>query len=169
MKNKIKISVISITLVSLFLLSNVVVSAQTGTSFFADYDIDGLQFDELLKDCDEETKDVVQSALLAGLNVYITISSSKERKAFHIFLPFLLRLIKANGLFIIGLIIHRTVTATTSIWRFSLGVPPIPVKTALGRHIVFIIGLGYSGMSRPFYSGGGDIFAFSLTKPLVLL
>ena len=169
MKKKINISVISISLVLLFFLSNVVASTQSGTSVFTDFDIDGWQFSELLKDCDEETKDVIQSALLAGLSVYITISSSKERKAFHVFLPFLLRLIKAKGLFIIGLIIHRTVTATTSIWRFSLGVPPVPVKTALGRHIVFIIGLGYSSMGRPFYSGGGEIFAFSLTKPLVVL
>ena len=163
------LTLISISILTMLLAPTVIGSTLLEATPYENIYFDDLKLSDLLDACDEETREEIETALLAGLSLYLTVSSSKERKAFHIFFPLLLRIVKVKGIFLMGLIIHRTISASTMVWKFNLGIPPLPVKTEKGRHVVFLIGFGYTNMGRPFYSGSGDIVAFSVTKPLVIL
>ncbi len=152
----------------LLLLTPTVIGSTLTEAPYDDIYFGDLKLSNLLEICDEDTRNEVESALQAGLTLYLTVSSSKERKAFHIFFPLLLRIIKVKGLFLMGLIIHRTLSASTIVFKLSLGTP-IPIKSEKGRHVIFLLGVGYTNMGRPFYSGSGELVAFSLTKPLIIL
>ncbi|MBU0497094.1 MAG: hypothetical protein KKC68_05555 [Candidatus Thermoplasmatota archaeon] len=124
--------------------------------------------DEFLSGLDEKTHNDIDRLIQAGFGLYLTYSTSQERRAFHLFFPLVLRLIKTRGVFLAAFIVHRTVNARTVVFELSMTGIKI-VNTQVGRHLVFILGGGYSSMGRPFYGGSGELFAFSITKPLAIL
>lgn len=156
-----------IGIITLLILSSIPV--YTSFSLEEESNTDEIKIiDEFLSELDEKTHNDIDRLIRAGFGLYLTYSTSQERRAFHLFFPLALRLIKTRGIFLAAFIIHRTFNARTVVFELSVTGIKI-VNTQVGRHLVFIIGGGYSSMGRPFYGGSGELFAMSITKPLVIL
>ena len=116
---------------------------------------------------DEEVQQRIHQALDNGLSVYITISTSDEMKAFHIFFPLLIRILQPHGIFFAAFIFYRSIFAETTVLEFNKDMLFPEIIHVYGRHVVFLIGIGYTEFDSPFFSGPGALIAVSLTKPIV--
>ena len=124
--------------------------------------------EEYIKLFDEDVQQRIRQALDNGLSIYFTFSTSGLGKASRIYVPFLLRILKPNGIFFAALIFYSGISALTTIWEWNIGTGIQIVDGDIGKHLIFIIGLGYTIAKRNKDGGKGTVIAFSLTKPLIL-
>jgi len=124
------------------------------------------QYIALLED-DEVLQQHIQQILDRGVSAYLTLSTSGPGRAVHVFLK-IPRLFTQRGIFFGALISYKTISALTVVIEFNNETGINIVDGAIGRHTLFILGIGYSTFTRNIFGGKGGVIAVSLTKPLAI-
>jgi len=145
-----------------------IVNAHIEKNTLDEAEINPSDIEEYIKLFDEDVQQRIRQSLENGLSIYLTFSTSGLGKARRIYFPFLLRILKPHGIFFAALIFYSGISALTTIWEWNIGTGIQIVDSAVGPHLIFIVGLGYTSAKRNIGDGKGRIVAVSLTKPLIL-
>lgn len=145
-----------------------IVNAHIEKNTLDEAEINPYDIEEYIKLFDEDVQQRIRQSLENGLSIYLTFSTSGLGKAHRIYFPFLLRILKPHGIFFAALIFYSGISALTTIWEWNIGTGIQIVDGAVGPHLIFIVGLGYTSAKRNIGDGKGRIVAVSLTKPLIL-
>jgi len=124
------------------------------------------QYIALLED-DEVLQQHIQQILDGGVSAYLTLSISGRGRAVHIFLK-MPRPFTQRGIFFGALISYKTISAATVVIEFNNETGIHIADSAIGRHMLFIFGMGYSTCTRNIFGGKGGVITVSFTKPLVI-